>query len=241
MTTTSNALPECWADFQDALASGIDRLILFGPSGTGKTYAGLTMGNVTAGAFRLPCTEEMTSGEITGHYKPTGDGTWKWQEGAAVRAWQGDGINGGRLVADEIHLANGDVLSLLLAMLDSPESASWENPETGRIIRPREGFSCVMTTNIEDMRELPVALKDRFPIAIRINTPHPNALLALPEDLRAAAAASADADRDRRFSIRAFQAFATLRNNIDQERAARLTFGKHYKSVLDAITVNGVS
>lgn len=239
MTTTN--LPACWQDFYDALSVGVDRIILHGPPGTGKTFAGLTAGNVSAGAHRLVCTEEMTSADLTGHFRPMGDGTWKWQDGSAIKAWNGDGIDGGRLVVDEIDRASGDVFSLLLSMLDSPESASWEHPENGRIVRPRQGFSAVMTTNIEDVRELPTALKDRFPVAIRINTPHPDALLVLPEDLRSAAAASADADRDRRFSIRTFMAFAQMREGLGPEKAARLTFGKHYKSILDAIAVNGVA
>lgn len=239
MTTTN--IPECWQDVNDILASGINKLILFGPPGTGKTFAGLNMGNVSAGAHRLICNEDMTSADVTGHFKPSGDGTWKWQDGTVIKAWQGDGINGGRVVADEIDRASGDVLSQLLAMFDSEESASWEHPETGRILKPKNGFSVFMTTNIEDMRELPNALKDRFPVAVRINTPHPNALTMLSPDLRGAAAASADADKDRRFSIRAFVAFDTLRKTVSVEKAARLTFGKHYQSVLDAILVNGVS
>lgn len=240
--STNIKLPQCWQDFADALSAGIDRVILYGPSGTGKTFAGLTMGNVSAGAHRLICNEDMTSGDITGHYKPAGSDAWQWKDGAVVKAWQGDGLNGGRVVADEINKASGDVLSLLLAMFDSPESASWEHPETGRIIRPREGFSVVMTTNVEDMRELPEALKDRFPIAIRINEPHPDGVNRLSPDLRAAAIASADADRDRRFSLRAFMAFDQLRKSVPTEQAARLSFGeRHYRSILDAIAVNGVS
>ena len=241
MTTTNIALPQCWQDVEDALRAGIDRLILFGPSGTGKTYAGLTLGNVSAGAHRLICNEDMTSADITGHYKP-GKDVWQWKDGAVVKAWQGDGINGGRVVADEINKASGDVLSLLLAMFDSTESASWEDPENGRILRPRPGFSVVMTTNVEDMRELPDALKDRFPVAIRINEPHPGGVARLSPDLRAAAIASADAERGRRFSLRAFLAFDQMRKNLPQEQAARLAFGERaYKSILDAIAVNGVS
>ena len=162
MTTTN--LPECWQDVNDILASGINKLILFGPPGTGKTFAGLNMGNVLAGAHRLICNEDMTSADVTGHFKPSGDGTWKWQDGTVIKAWQGDGINGGRVVADEIDRASGDVMSQLLAMFDSEESASWEHPESGRILKPKKGFSVFMTTNIEDMRELPQALKDRFPV-----------------------------------------------------------------------------
>lgn len=233
--------PECWQDVQDVLAAGIDRLILFGPPGTGKTYAGLTLGNVQAGSYRLECTEEMTQADITGAWMPNGQGTWNWHTGKAIKAWDGDGINGGRLVIDEIDKASGDVLALLLAMTDSPESCEWEHPETGRKHRPRPGFSVVMTTNVEDMRELPQALLDRFPIRRRINTPHPNGLLSLPEDLRGPAAASADADKDRRFSLRAFQAFDQLRKTVDADRAAKLVFGKHAAAIMDAIRVNGVA
>lgn len=237
----TNTMPECWRNVHDILDAGVDRLILFGPPGTGKTYAGLTIGNVNAGAFRLECTEEMTQADITGAWMPNGSGTWNWHDGKAVKAWGGDGINGGRLVVDEIDKANGDVLALLLAMTDSPESCEWEHPETGRKVRPHAGFSVIMTTNVEDMRELPTALLDRFPIRQRINTPHPNGLLALPEDLRGPAAASADADRDRRFSLRAFQTFNTLRQRMDSERAAKLVFGKHAPAIMDAIKINAVA
>jgi len=240
MTDITTQLPQCWQDVNDALSAGIDRIILFGPPGTGKTYAGLTLGNVSRGAFRVVCNEDMTEADITGHYKPAGD-VWNWKDGQVIKAWQGDGLNGGRVVADEIDRASGDVLSVLLAMFDTPDSATWEHPNTGQIVRPLPGFSVVMTTNIEDMRELPQALKDRFPVAIRINEPHPNGLLTLPEDLRAAAAASADADRDRRFSLRAFQAYAKLRQEMERERAAKIIFGQQAQSILDALAINSVS
>lgn len=242
MTTETNnlAMPQCWQDFSDALASGIDRIVLFGPSGSGKSYGALNMGDVTGGAFRLTCNEDMTSADVTGHFIINGN-TWEWNEGAVLRAWKGTGGHGGRAVADEIDKASGDVLSLLLAMFDSPESASWTHPSTKQTFRPNEGFSVVMTTNIEDMRELPTALKDRFPVAIRINRPHPNALLRLSADLREAAASSIDADGDRRYSLRAFMAFDKLRPQLGVERAATMVFGKNSTAILDALTVNEVS
>lgn len=239
--TTTIPTPQCWQDVEDVLAAGVDRVILFGPPGTGKTYAGLTLGATDAGAFRVACTEDMTEAEVTGCWMPSANGKWEWSTGKAIRAWEGDGLTGGRLVLDEIDRANGDIESLLLAVTDTVESAKWEHPETGRTVRPKDGFSVVMTTNLEQMDELPTALKDRFPVAIRINSPHPQALMALPADLRAAAAASADADRGRRFSIRAFQTFAKLRDTMGFERAARMIFGPVADDIMDAVRINSVA
>lgn len=233
--------PQCWQDVRDVLDAGVDRLILFGPPGTGKTFAGLNYGSVNAGAYRVACTEDMTEADVTGCWMPSATGTWQWSMGKAIKAWEGDGFTGGRLVLDEIDRANGDVESLLLAVTDTVESAKWEHPENGRTVRPREGFSVVMTTNLEQMADLPTALKDRFPVAIRINAPHPAALAALPEDLRAPALASADADRNRRFSIRTFQTFAKLRGPLGTERAANMLFGAVAGDILDALKVEAVS
>jgi len=235
----TSALPACWQALDDCLNSGIDRIILYGPSGIGKTYAGLTMGNVEAGAHRLVCTEDMTSANVEGHFMQTDTGQLKWNYGAALLAWKGNGINGGRLIADEIDKAGGDVAATLLSMLDSPESASWNHPTTNEILKPLDGFSCIMTTNVEDMNELPTSLVDRFPIRIRINEPHPNALKRLSPDLRPMAIRSADAG-ERRISLRAFYDFDKLRTVLGLERAAELTFGDRASSILDAIKIEAV-
>lgn len=232
-------LPSCWQEVNDALVAGIDRVILFGPPGTGKTYAGMNMGDVAGGAWRLICTDDMTNAQVEGHYKPSANGEWRWNDGQAIKAWQGDGLRGGRLVVDEIDKAGGDVFATLLAMTDSPESASWENPDSGRKVRPLDGFSVVMTTNIEDMRELPEALKDRFPVAIRINQPHPNALLKLSEDLRGYAVRMADAG-ERRISLRTFYAFDSLRKQLGDEKASKMVFRDRAQSFMDAIALDKV-
>lgn len=239
-TTTETNLPQCWQDYQACLDAGIDRIILFGPAGIGKTYAGMTMGNVETGSFRLVCTEDMTNMDVTGGFMPSKDGGFQWLDGSALKAWKGDGNKGGRLIVDEIDKAGGDVFATLLAMLDSPESASFEHPETGQVLRPKEGFSAVMTTNIENMGELPMALADRFPIRIRINAPHPSALLRLTKDLREFAVRMADAGDDR-ISLRAFMSLDKLRQNVGLERACDLTFGRRSRQILDALLVDGVA
>ena len=233
-------LPQCWQDFNAVIEAGIDRVILYGPPGTGKTYAGLNMGDISSGSWRLVCTEDMTNFDVTGGFLPGADGSFNWHDGSAVSAWRGNGITGGRLVVDEIDKAGGDVFATLLAMTDTVESAKWENPATGRVEVPKEGFSVIMTTNIENMEELPSALKDRFPCAIRNNEPHPDALVNLPSSIREYARKMADAG-DRRISLRQFQAYAKLAKMHDKERAANLIFGDRAEAFLDAVAVDTVA
>jgi|TARA_Y100001951_G_scaffold9047_1_gene5682 MoxR-like ATPase len=232
-------LPDCWQTLTDAIAAGIDRIVLYGPPGTGKTFAGLTMGDTSAGAWRLVCTEDMTNGDVTGSFMPNSDGSFSWVSGAALKAWGGNGTAGGRLIADEIDKAGGDVAATLLAMLDGEDSASWEHPETGRIHRPLPGFSAIMTTNIENMEELPPALLDRFPVRVRIDQPHPHALMLLSKDLRGMAVQMADAD-DRRISLRTLMAFDKIRKTHGADRAAVIVFGKRAQDILDGMKVEAV-
>ena len=202
-----------------------------------NTYAGLNFGELNGGAHRLICTDEMTNADVTGCWQPTSSGSWSWLEGAGIKAWQGNGTVGGRLVIDEIDKAGGDVFATLLAITDSPESARWEHPQSKQIIKPTAGFSVVMTTNIEQMSELPMALKDRFPVAIRINEPHPDALLLMSEDLREYARKMCDAG-ERRISLRSFYAYDKLRTSLGAKKSAEIVFGERSKSFLDAIAVN---
>ena len=240
LETEGYKLPDCWQQVSDALEAGIDRLILFGTAGTGKTYAGLNYGNTDSGAYRLICTDDMTNSDVTGCWQPNDNGSWSWLDGQAIRAWRGDGVSGGRLVIDEIDKAGGDVFATLLAMTDSPESAQWEHPQTREMVVPRDGFSVVMTTNIEQMNELPMALKDRFPVCIRITEPHPSALLKMSEDLREYARQMCDAG-ERRISLRSFYAFDKLRTALGTKKAATMVFGERAKNIIDAIAVNSLS
>ncbi len=235
----TETVPTCWLDFHDALAAGIDRIVLYGPSGTGKTYAALRAGVGAAGAHRMVCTEDMTAADVTGCWMPTASGRFEWLDGAAVRAWRGDGTTGGRLVIDEADRAAGDVLALLLAVCDTEGSARFDHPATGEALHPLPGFTVVMTTNLEHLDELPAALRDRFPVAIEVDEPHPGAVDQLPEDLREAAVAIAVAPHPRRASLRAFYAYARLRESLEPERAARLAFGAaRGAEIADALAID---
>lgn len=239
MTNTAN-LPECWKQFQQCIDAGMNRIILYGPPGTGKTFAGLTMGNVSSGAWRLICTDDMTNLDVTGGFLPASDGSFQWMTGAGLKAWRGDGVTGGRLVVDEIDKAGGDVEATLLSILDSEASAEWTHPETDQIHRPKPGFSAVMTTNIEEMEDLPPALVDRFPVQIRINEPHPEALELLAYDLRHVARQLADAG-PRRVSLRAFMAFDQLRKTVGTPDAAKIIFKDRAEGILDAMKIESIA
>ena len=96
-----------------------------------------------------------------------------------------------------------------------------------------------MTTNVEEMKELPPALADRFPVRIRIDQPHPDALETISRDLRPVAIKMADAG-DRRISLRMFMAFDSLRKGLGPERAAEIVFGNRAESIMDALAVDSV-
>jgi hypothetical protein len=235
-------LGPCWRDVEEVLEAGITRVLLYGPPGTGKTYAALHHGIVDGPAERLVCTEDLTSGEITGTWMPAGEHRWEWREGPAIRAWRGaDGL-GDRLVVDEVDRASGDALSTLLAVADSPESARWRNPETGEWVRPGPRFSVVMTSNVDDVIDISESLLDRFPIKIRIDRPHPSAVVSLSEDLRAPAMHGSMGPLGRRVSLRSFYAFDEMRRQVGAHRAAQLVFGDDVgRTVLDALRIGALS
>lgn len=227
--------PQCWRDVHSILEADSRRLVLYGPPGTGKTFAGLNIGKHRE-SIRLICTEDMTDGDVVGRFLPNENGGMTWHEGALIRAWR----TGARVVIDEIDKANGDVLSTLLAMTDTVASSRWEHPTTGEIVTPHPEFSVVMTTNLERMIDLPDALRDRFPVQIRINEPHPLALEQLPEVWREIARTSADLDVESRASIRAFLEVVRLEVAIGRLDAVRLVFGgnpSNAQRILQAVSL----
>jgi len=233
-------VPQCFIDLEDVIAAGVKKVILYGPPGTGKTYSALTLGVTDTGSERLICSEDMTTGDIVGAMLPTPTGGFGYVEGALVRAWK----SGARAVIDEINRASGDVESTLMAFLDSAESAVWKNPYTDEVIRPSENFSAIMTTNFEDPNMIAAPLRDRFPVAIKIDAAHPAALVAaLPPELRMLAAAIVAGKPGERASLRAWKEFQTLRQSpaFTTERAAKLIFGKLADEIINVIQLGSLS
>lgn len=209
-----------------------NRVLLYGLPGTGKTYFGLNHA-LKGNAYRLICTEEMTDADLIGCYKQNAQGTWSFAEGVGIKAWR----EGARLVVDEINRMNGDVESRMMALIDSTASSSWQHPDTGEIVKPHQNFSVVATMNGQP-EDLAPAILDRLIVKCEVNEPHPAAIQALPEYLRALAIKMTKPDEFGRVSLRAFVEFeAMVQASGNMNYAAQVVFPHEYESITDVLTV----
>lgn len=233
-TETKPKAPEPLTDWQRAefAVKHSNRVLLYGLPGTGKTYFGLNAG-LKGNAYRLICTEEMTDADLIGCYKQNSQGTWSFAEGVGIKAWR----EGARLVVDEINRMNGDVESRMMALIDSTASSSWQNPDTGEIVKPHADFSVVATMNGEPA-DLAPAILDRLIVRCEVNTPHPDAIAALPDYLRSLATKMTDPSTEDRCSLRAFVDFNAMykaSNNLDH--SAQVVFPNNYQDMLAVLKV----
>lgn len=217
---------DAWNDVMLACRS-VRRVLLWGPPGTGKSYAGTDVPRDKL--HRLYITMDTPAAEVRGHYLPSESGGFSWHDGPGVAAWR----RGGRLVIDEIDAASGDTLTLLMGLLDDPESAKLTLP-TNETLMPADGFSCVATTN-QMPSVLPEALLDRFDAVFHVVKPAPWAFTTgwhNPELSRVAESAvymGADVPKgkgSRPLGLRAFKSVDRLvQSGIEVGTAARLVMG----------------
>lgn len=221
------ALYPCW-DLVDKVVGRCDRVLLWGVSGTGKSWAARRANLNGAQVFSVSLTDDTPAAELRGHYGLV-EGSYRWLDGPCVMAWR----SGARLVLNELEKASGDAQTFLLGILDDIEIAQQTLP-TGETIAPKAGYHVVATMNGHPDEDLNPALRDRFPVCIHIDQVAPPALSRLPAELQDVAQNSGVVEHaQRRISIRVWNEFARLRAELGDQMAAAAVFGERARTVLD--------
>lgn len=218
---------DCWEIASNAIQHSA-RTLLYGPPGTGKTHIAIHCD--TQPVYTVTLTEETPDSELRGHYIPSENG-FVWQDGPAIKAWR----EGARLILNEIDKASPQAQQFLNVILDDAATTARLNLPNNEEVRPALGFKVVATMNGEPL-DLPESLRDRFPVKVNIDKIHPEAIAALPADLRDIAIKTSEiTDLDRRLSVRSWAAYADLRKHIEADLAGAACFGATWTDLSETL------
>ena len=228
-----------WYVLNKVLDASTPRILLYGPPGTGKSLTPCLWAKEHDWAFcSVTLTEETPMSELRGHFVLKGN-EFVWHDGLIARAWRLSHTHpqGIVVVLNEIDHAGADVQSFLHNALDDPAMARMDLPGD-ETLSPAVGKVLYVATMNGRPEDLPEALRDRFPVTLEMPTPNPQALAALPADLRTLATNITIAkDADRRISPRAFFEFASLRGPLGDQLAAHAVFGAAAPDLINALAV----
>jgi len=144
------------------------------------------------------------------------------------------------LVINEIDHASPDAMTFLHAILDDQDIAMLTlNNDDKETVRPAEGFQVVATTN-SPPESLPLALKDRFPVKIYVDSIHPMAMAQFPDEWHDVINDTTMVDDpEDRISVRAWKEFFDLQEKgFTAQTAGKLVFGSNAEELVDAITLS---
>ncbi len=227
----AESLYPCW-ELVEQVVGQCDRALLWGVSGTGKSWAARRANLNGSRVFSVSLTDDTPAAELRGHYGLV-DGSYRWLDGPCIMAWR----QGCRLVLNELEKASGDAQTFLLGILDDLEIAQQTLP-TGETLTPARGFHVVATMNGHPDEDLTPALRDRFPVCVHVDQVAPEALRQLPDDLQGVAQNSGVIQHvQRRISVRAWNEFARLRPLLGDTMAAAAVFGDRARTVLDHLKI----
>ena len=148
-------------------------VFITGLSGNGKTMMiEQVHAELKKELFRVNITIETDEDDLIGHYALV-DGKTVWQDGPVTMAME----RGATLLLDEVDLASNKIMCLQPVLEGNPLLIKKE----GRIVRPKEGFTVMATTNTkgkgsEDGRFIGTnilneAFLERFPITVEQEYP----------------------------------------------------------------------
>lgn len=218
------------------------RVLLWGPAGTGKTFAAQRVGvQPEQPVVTVTLTDETSAADLLGYYINTPDG-YRWQDGPAMFAWR----TGARLVLNEIDHASGDATAALYAILDDSPSA-YIRLANGEEMRPHANFTCVATSNVKPEEALRgEGMNSRLGTAVHITEPHPDSLSRFPEPARKAILGLVNhPDPKERLTPRAFDSFyrivSKLPAGFTEVDAANVVFGPgRGRAIMDSLCVSAI-
>jgi len=221
-----------WRLFKEAVLVS-PRTFIWGPPGVGKSYtAQQILKTINKNVWQCTLDEDRVVQELLGHFLPKGT-VFVWHNGPVAIAFK----EGNGLVINELARASSAVKDMFLGILDDPEVASLRLPNDEFITRGKS-FKVIATAN-NPPEDLDEALRDRFDVVIKVDTPHPMIVNDLNKKLPGLGDMILASYKDpaRAISPRRAYSFTNLLNNVSREDAAKLAFGARNKEVLFALEI----